>query len=108
MHLLNNSLTSNKKSEVEVDTILDKTIIAFRFIAEKDVFEKYYKGHLAKRLLYGRSVSDDAERGMLAKLKAECGYQFTQKMEGMFNDMRVSAEASEDYMKKSTVSVAFC
>jgi cullin 3 len=51
-------------------------------------------------------VSDDAERGMLAKLKTECGYQFTQKMEGMFNDMKLSAEATEDYMKKSTVRVA--
>jgi hypothetical protein len=33
------------------------------------VFEKYYKQHLAKRLLLGRSVSDDAERNMIAKLK---------------------------------------
>ena len=43
----------------------------FRYITDKDVFERYYKNHLAKRLLLGRSVSDDAERGMLAKLKVE-------------------------------------
>jgi hypothetical protein len=29
-----------------------------RYLTEKDVFEKYYKQHLAKRLLAGRSVSD--------------------------------------------------
>jgi hypothetical protein len=47
------------------------------YITEKDVFERHYKDHLAKRLLHGRSVSsDDAERGMLAKLKIECGFQF--------------------------------
>ncbi|KAF8808726.1 Cullin-domain-containing protein [Phlegmacium glaucopus] len=85
------------KSDAEVDIILDKTIIVFRFISEKDIFERYYKGHLSKRLLAGRSVSDDAERGMLAKLKVECGVQFTQKMEGMFNDMKVSADATQDY-----------
>ena len=34
---------------------------------------------------------------MLAKLKVECGVQFTQKMEGMFNDMKVSADATRDY-----------
>lgn len=90
---------------MEVDAILDKTIVVFRFIAEKDVFEKYYKGHLAKRLLNGRSVSDDAERGMLAKLKTECGYQFTQKMEGMFKDMKLSAEVTKDYMKQSNVRI---
>ena len=66
-------------------------------MSEKDVFERYYKAHLAKRLLHGRSVSDDAERGMLAKLKIECGYQFTQKLEGMFNDMKISNDTMEAF-----------
>lgn len=46
-----------------------------RYLQEKDIFEKYYKQHLAKRLLSGRTVSDDAERSLLVKLKTECGYQ---------------------------------
>lgn len=86
-----------QKSETEVDIVLDKTITVFRFITDKDVFERYYKGHLAKRLLLGRSVSDDAERGMLAKLKVECGYQFTQKLEGMFHDMKLSSDTMDAY-----------
>lgn len=57
------------KSEEEVDVVLDKTITLFRFLTDKDVFERYYKNHLSKRLINGRSVSDDAERGMVAKLK---------------------------------------
>lgn len=77
--------------------MLDKTIIVFRFLTDKDVFERYYKGHLAKRLLLGRSVSDDAERGMLAKLKVESGYQFTQKLEGMFHDMKLSQDTMTAY-----------
>ncbi|TFY63803.1 hypothetical protein EVJ58_g3035 [Rhodofomes roseus] len=85
------------KTDAEVDTVLDKTITIFRFLADKDVFERYYKGHLAKRLRLGRSVSDDAERNMLAKLKVECGYQFTQKLEGMFHDMKISAETMQAY-----------
>ncbi|OCH95394.1 Cullin-domain-containing protein [Obba rivulosa] len=85
------------KSDAEMDTILDKTITVFRYVTDKDVFERYYKGHLAKRLLLGRSVSDDAERGMLAKLKVECGYQFTQKLEGMFHDMKISADTMQAY-----------
>lgn len=52
-----------------MDDVLDKTITLFRFLQDKDVFERYYKQHLAKRLLLNRSVSDDAERGMLSKLK---------------------------------------
>jgi cullin 3 len=86
-----------QQTDTEVDIVLDKTITVFRYITEKDVFERYYKGHLAKRLLHGRSVSDDAERGMLAKLKVECGYQFTQKLEGMFHDMKLSNDTMYAY-----------
>jgi hypothetical protein len=50
----------------------------------KDVFEAFYKKDLARRLLLNRSVSADAEKSCIAKLKAECGSQFTNKLEGMF------------------------
>ncbi|PKK73726.1 hypothetical protein GLOIN_2v1772921 [Rhizophagus irregularis DAOM 181602=DAOM 197198] len=93
------------KTEEEVDSVLDKTITLFRFIGEKDVFERYYKQHLAKRLLLGRSVSDDAERGMIGKLKVECGYQFTTKLEGMFNDMRISSDTMTDFKEYLDKSV---
>jgi cullin 3 len=84
-------------SDEEVEQVLDKVMMLFRFIQEKDVFEKYYKQHLAKRLLLGRSVSDDAERNMIAKLKTECGYQFTSKLEGMFTDMKLSSDTMEGF-----------
>lgn len=60
-----------------MDDVLDKTITLFRFLQDKDVFERYYKQHLAKRLLFNRSVSDDAERGMLSKLKVSGFYTAT-------------------------------
>lgn len=51
--------------------ILDKTILLFRFLQDKDVFERYYKQHLAKRLLLNKSVSDDFEKSMISKLKVK-------------------------------------
>ena len=84
-------------SEEEVEQVLDKVVMLFRYLQEKDVFEKYYKQHLAKRLLRARSVSDDAERSMITKLKTECGYQYTSKLEGMFMDMKVSADTQEAF-----------
>ena len=48
------------------------------------MFEAFYKKDLARRLLLGKSASHDAEKAMIAKLKAECGSQFTNKLEGMF------------------------
>lgn len=76
---------------------LDRVIVIFRYLADKDVFEAYYKNHLAKRLLGNKSGSEEAERAMVSLLKAECGYQFTSKLEGMFNDMRISKDTSDKY-----------
>ncbi|KEH24999.1 cullin 3B [Medicago truncatula] len=67
--------------EEDVETVLDKVMMLFRYLQEKDVFEKYYKQHLAKRLLSWKTVSDEAERSLIFKLKTECGYQFTSKLE---------------------------
>lgn len=57
------------KTEEEIDGLLDQVMMLFRFIQEKDVFEKYFKQHLARRLLLGTSMSDEAERNMISKLK---------------------------------------
>lgn len=63
------------------------------YIAQgKDVFEAFYKKDLAKRLLLNRSVSIDAEKACIARLKAECGAQFTTKLEGMFKDVELSQD----------------
>jgi len=56
-------------SEQEIDHVLDKSMVLFRYLQEKDVFERYYKLHLAKRLLLNKSLSDDSEKNMISKLK---------------------------------------
>jgi cullin 3 len=84
-------------TEAEVEQSLERAMALFRYIHEKDVFEKYYKQHLARRLLITRSVSDDAERAMISKLKREVGFQFTSKLEGMFTDIRVSSEMGDRF-----------
>uniref|UniRef100_A0A061S151 Cullin 3 n=1 Tax=Tetraselmis sp. GSL018 TaxID=582737 RepID=A0A061S151_9CHLO len=96
---MDDKLRQGTKGQVEDDTemLMDRTIIIFRFLQEKDVFEKYYKQHLAKRLLSGKTGSDDAERMMLLKLKQECGYQFTSKLESMFTDIKTSHDMMKEY-----------
>lgn len=85
------------KSDIEIEEALDKSVVLFRFISEKDVFETYYKAHFAKRLLNGKSLSDDIERSMIAKLKMEIGTSFTSKLEGMFRDMKTSKDMMIQY-----------
>ncbi|XP_027530849.1 cullin-4A [Neopelma chrysocephalum] len=83
---------NKEATDEELERILDKIMIIFRFIHGKDVFEAFYKKDLAKRLLVGKSASVDAEKSMLSKLKHECGAAFTSKLEGMFKDMELSKD----------------
>uniref|UniRef100_A0A674BZH7 Cullin-4A n=1 Tax=Salmo trutta TaxID=8032 RepID=A0A674BZH7_SALTR len=88
---------NKEATEEEMERILDKIMIIFRFIHGKDVFEAFYKKDLAKRLLVGKSASVDAEKSMLSKLKHECGAAFTSKLEGMFKDMELSKDVMIQY-----------
>ncbi|XP_042373284.1 cullin-4-like isoform X2 [Zingiber officinale] len=88
-------------SEEELESILDKVLVLFRFIQGKDVFEAFYKKDLAKRLLLGKSASIDAEKSMITKLKTECGSQFTNKLEGMFKDIELSKEINDSFKQSS-------
>ena len=87
------------KTENEVDLLLDKGITLLRYIQDKDLFERYYKKHLSKRLLMKRSISMDAERQMISKMKMEVGNTFTQRIEAMFKDMAISTDFTSQYKR---------
>ena len=61
------------------------------------MFEKYHKERLAKRLLDRRPISDNAEKMVVSLLKAEICIEFTTKLEGMINDMRISHDTQNAY-----------
>jgi cullin 1 len=69
----------------------------FKFIEDKDVFQKFYSKNLAKRLVNGASASDDAEASMISQLKEACGFEYTSKLQRMFTDMSVSKDLNEDF-----------
>ncbi|RDW85115.1 cullin-domain-containing protein [Coleophoma cylindrospora] len=85
------------KTEAEVDAVLDKAITLIRYIQDKDMFERYYKKHLTRRLLLGKSESSDVEKQMVSRMKQEVGNYFTSKIEGMFKDMSTSTDLTNDY-----------
>lgn len=90
-------MASTGDEDAELDRQLDQALELFRFIEGKDVFEAFYKQDLARRLLMGRSASADAERSMLAKLKNECGSNFTHNLEQMFKDQQLARDEMASY-----------
>ena len=77
-------------TEVEVAEKVDKVIQIFRYLQDKDVFENFYKNSFAKRLLDARRILEEAEKEVIKKLKEECGFQFTSRLEIMFKDIKAS------------------
>lgn len=82
---------------MQIEEELEKVVQLFSYVADKDVFGEIYRNQLSKRLLNQRSVSNDAERSMIGKLKLRCGAQYTSKMEGMLNDLATAETAANDF-----------
>lgn len=89
-----------KLNESEVEENLDRIVQLFSYLTDKDLFAEIYRNQLAKRLLNQRSTSDDAEKLMIAKLKVQCGTQFTSKMEGMLSDLAVGSQQRQKFKQK--------
>lgn len=69
----------------------------FKYVEDKDVFQKFYSKMLAKRLVHGNSSSDDAEASMISKLKEACGFEYTNKLQRMFTDMGLSKDLNDNF-----------
>lgn len=86
-------------SDTEVEATLDRCMKVFRFLQEKDTFEAFYRKLLSKRLLLGKSANFELEKAMISKLKAECGSNYTGKLEGMFQDIDLSRDVMLSYQQ---------
>jgi cullin 1 len=93
--LLRKSSTSIEESELE--QTLAQIMTVFKYIEDKDVFQKFYARMLARRLVHSNSSSDDAETSMIAKLKEACGFEYTNKLQRMFNDMQISKDLNREF-----------
>ena len=91
-------------SEIEISEKVDKIIQIFRYLQDKDVFENFYKNSFAKRLLDSRRVLEEAEKEVIKKLKEECGFLFTQRLEVMYKDIKMSEQRMQDFKKSSSAA----
>lgn len=87
---------AKSKTDGEIDLVLDKAITLLRYLSDRDMFERYYQKHLARRLLHNKSDMD-IEKDMVSRMKSEMGNHFTSKFEGMFKDMEASKDLGEGY-----------
>ncbi|XP_039284898.1 cullin-1 [Nilaparvata lugens] len=96
--------SSKNPEEAELEETLNRVMVVFKYIEDKDVFQKFYSKMLAKRLVQHMSASDDAEASMISKLKQACGFEYTSKLQRMFQDVGVSKDLNEQFRKKLSES----
>eukprot|EP00002_Diphylleia_rotans_P008599 TRINITY_DN1855_c0_g1_i3.p1 TRINITY_DN1855_c0_g1~~TRINITY_DN1855_c0_g1_i3.p1 ORF type:complete len:715 (-),score=131.21 TRINITY_DN1855_c0_g1_i3:235-2379(-) len=88
---------SKTLDESETENALANIMLVFKYIEDKDVFQKFYSKRLSTRLINGTSASDDAEASMIERLKKECGFDYTTKFQRMVSDMNVSQTLNEEF-----------
>ncbi|CAH1774938.1 unnamed protein product [Owenia fusiformis] len=91
--------SSKNPEEAELEDTLNQVMVVFKYIEDKDVFQKFYSKMLAKRLVQHMSASDDAEASMISKLKQSCGFEYTSKLQRMFQDIGVSKDLNEHFKR---------
>ncbi|CAG0897301.1 unnamed protein product, partial [Darwinula stevensoni] len=89
--------SSKNPEEAELEDTLNQVMVVFKYIEDKDVFQKFYSKMLAKRLVQHLSASDDAEASMITKLKQACGFEYTSKLQRMFQDIGVSRDLNDQF-----------
>jgi len=84
-------------SETEIEDKLASSITIFKYLDDKDVFQKFYSRSLGKRLIHIQSHSMDTEETMINRLKQACGYEFTSKFHRMFTDILTAEDLNAKF-----------
>ncbi|CAF4448925.1 unnamed protein product, partial [Rotaria sp. Silwood2] len=85
--------------ETDLEEKFNQIMVVFNYLEDKDVFRKFYEKMLAKRLVGQLSASDEYEESMISKLKEVCGFEYTSKLQRMFQDIGVSKDLIDPYRK---------
>lgn len=102
--LLKKSAKSAEEADLEASLIQVMTV--FKYIEDKDVFQKFYSRMLAKRLVHSSSASEDAETSMIGKLKEACGFEYTNKLQRMFQDIQISTDLNSSFKESQGRSLS--
>ncbi|KAA3676406.1 cullin 1 [Paragonimus westermani] len=93
-------LLKKSPKDMQIDDLeetLSQVMNVFKYIEDKDVFQKFYSKTLARRLVYNQSISEDAEASMISKLKEACGFEYTAKLQRMFQDVNATRELNAKF-----------
>ncbi|GMT10094.1 hypothetical protein PFISCL1PPCAC_1391, partial [Pristionchus fissidentatus] len=95
--LLRRTAVSKKLSSEEIDARLNSLLLLLKYIKNKDVFMRFHKAHLSRRLVLEMSADQDKEEQMITRMR-ETGMPAEQvnKLFRMLQDIELNKTLSAD------------
>lgn len=96
--LLRKTPLSKKMSPEEVERKLRDVLLVLKYVQNKDVFMRYHKAHLTRRLILDSSADNEKEENMVEWLR-EVGMpaDYVNKLARMFQDIKVSEDLNQEF-----------
>ncbi|KAK2727846.1 hypothetical protein QYM36_008357, partial [Artemia franciscana] len=99
--LLRKTQLSKRLTPDEVDARLKDVLLVLKYVQNRDVFMRYHKTHLTRRLILETSADSDKEEMMVEWLR-EVGMpaDFVHKLARMFQDIKVSSDLNREFKEE--------
>nr|XP_023664828.1 cullin-5-like isoform X1 [Paramormyrops kingsleyae] len=96
--LLRKTPLSKKLASEEIEAKLKEVLLVLKYVQNKDVFMRYHKAHLTRRLILDISADSDIEENMVEWLR-EVGMpaDYVNKLARMFQDIKVSEDLNQSF-----------
>nr|XP_046182507.1 cullin-5-like isoform X2 [Oncorhynchus gorbuscha] len=96
--LLRKTPLSKKLTSEEIEAKLKDVLLVLKYVQNKDVFMRYHKAHLTRRLILDISADSEIEENMVEWLR-EVGMpaDYVNKLARMFQDIKVSDDLNQNF-----------
>uniref|UniRef100_A0A1I7UZZ3 Cullin-5 n=2 Tax=Caenorhabditis tropicalis TaxID=1561998 RepID=A0A1I7UZZ3_9PELO len=103
--LLRKTQLSKKLTSEEIDEKLNQVLLVLKYVENKDVFMRFHRAHLSRRLILEMSADQEKEEMMVARLR-ECGMpsDAVNKLSRMLQDIEVNKDLNASFKKALTVT----
>ncbi|CAD1472961.1 unnamed protein product, partial [Heterotrigona itama] len=105
--LLRKTPLSKKLTSDEIESKLKDVLLVLKYVQNKDVFMRYHKAHLTRRLILDTSADSEKEENMVEWLR-EVGMpaDYVNKLARMFQDIKVSQDLNQQFKEQCRAAIA--
>lgn len=99
--LLRKTPLSKRLTSDDIETRLRDVLLVLKYVQNKDVFMRYHKAHLTRRLILDASADSEKEENMVEWLR-EVGMpaDYVNKLARMFQDIKVSEDLNTQFKEQ--------